>query len=122
MAGTPPASKPPASLPVTEKPVPPVKKITEYVVSIDDATGAAVKIEKIDPKTGQRRELTPEEYSGAYSFTSTGDAYIAAFAEPSVAPSFAAFATTPYTPSSDAVMEAYFKGIMDYFKALTGMR
>jgi len=156
--GTPTASKPTpskpatslsaASLPPTEKPVPQAKKITEYVVSIDDATGAVVKIEQVDPKTGQRRELTQEQYAGASSVTNTGVPYFAVpaatptnrvftppwkvifglpilprnFAAPAATPVTPSFAETPVAPHSDAVMKAYFKGIMDYFKALTGTR
>jgi hypothetical protein len=97
------------SLPVTEKPVPPRAGITQYVVSVDDATGSILKVEKLDSKTGARRALSSGEFERAASASTGGG-------------SFAAVATTAPDPYGAAALEAYYRGVMDYFKALTGNR
>ncbi|HSF33877.1 MAG TPA: hypothetical protein VLK82_25900 [Candidatus Tectomicrobia bacterium] len=107
-------------VPVTEKPVPSrrpatprsapsrgaiSRKISQYVVSVDDATGSIVKIEKLDEKTGKSREFTQQEYTAAYSFASCA------------APYYAAYAASLYDPLSSPAVQAYVKAIADYLKA-----
>jgi hypothetical protein len=96
--------------PVTEKPVATRRKISQYVVSVDDATGSIVKIEKMDEQTGTPREFTQEEYAAAYGFASYA------------APYYAAYAAALYNPLSSPAVQAYVKGIADYFKALAPER
>jgi hypothetical protein len=109
--GTPsPGEKEPSITPVTEKPVALRRKISQYVVSVDDATGAIVRIETLDEKTGQPREFTQEEYAAAYGFASY------------VAPYYAAYTASLYDPLSSAAVQAYLKGISDYLKTFSAGR
>jgi len=48
-------------VPVTEKPVPTEAKTSEYVVTVDDSSGAVVKIEEVSEKSGERREFSGRE-------------------------------------------------------------
>ena len=103
----PPGEQEPSLTPVTEKPVAIRRKISQYVVSVDDATGAIVRIETLDEKTGKPREFTQEEYAAAYGFASY------------VAPYYAAYTASLYDPLSSPAAQAYLKGISDYLKAFT---
>jgi hypothetical protein len=96
--------------PVTEKPVATRRKISQYIVSVNDATGSIVKIEKMDEQTGKPREFTQEEYAVAYGFASYA------------APYYAAYAASLYNPLSSPAVQAYVKGIADYLKALAPER
>jgi hypothetical protein len=96
--------------PVTEKPVATRRKISQYVVSVDDATGSIVKIEKLDERTGERRELTPEEAAAACCAASYG------------APYYAGYTTLLYDSLSVPSVQVYLKTISDYVKAFTGER
>jgi hypothetical protein len=96
--------------PVTEKPVATRRKILQYVVSVDDATGCIVKMEKQDEKTGERKEFTQQEYAAAYAFGSYA------------APYYAAYAASLYDPVSSPAVQAYLKSISDYIKACTVKR
>jgi hypothetical protein len=96
--------------PVTEKPVATRRKISQYVVSVDGATGSIVKIEKLDEQTGKPKEFTQAEYAAAYSFASYA------------APYYAAYAASLYDPLSSPAVQAYVKGIADYLKAFIPQR
>jgi hypothetical protein len=96
--------------PVTEKPVATRRKISQYVVSVDEVTGSIVKIEKLDEQTGKPKEFTRAEYTAAYSFASYA------------APYYAAYAASLYDPLSSPAVQAYVKGIADYLKAFIPQR
>jgi hypothetical protein len=101
---TTPASKKKGA-PVTEKAVPstPKKKTSQYVVTVDNETGLAVKIEKLEGDTGKRKELSKEEYAGLSAYAGLADPYGAM-----------------YSPmSASSVSQAYCQGIADYLKALS---
>lgn len=98
----------PAGVPVTERPVASRRKISEYVVSVDDETGAIVKIERVDEDTNARTELTQDEYAAAYAFASYA------------APYYASYAASLYDPLSSPAAQAYLKTISNYAKAVTG--
>ena len=110
----PPAAEKPEEPPVTEKPVPTETALVQYLVSVDSAKGIVVKIERVDEKTGERRELTQEEYVAAYAATSYPASY------------YAGYTAYPYAPvTSTPAMEAYWaylKAISDYVKTLTEKR
>jgi hypothetical protein len=115
----PPAQKPLSEKPVTEKPatdrptekpVPTKKKVSRYTVYVDDATGLVEKIEKMDEKTGQGKELSQQEYASVYAFSSTGSPLYGAYG---------AYGAPHQDPLSSPAIQAYFKGISDYVKALT---
>jgi hypothetical protein len=89
--------------PVAEKPVATRRKISQYVVSVDDATGFTVKVEKLDEATGQRKELTQEEYAAAYALVSYAMPYYAAYTAPL------------YDPMQ--AYRSYLKALADYWKA-----
>lgn len=81
----------------TEQPVPstPVKKTSQYVVTVDNQTGLPVKIEKLDSATGARKELSSEEYGQALAFGGLSSA------------------------ETDNLVRAYYQGVTDYINALT---
>jgi hypothetical protein len=96
----------------SEQPVPsaPQKKTTQYVVTVDNQTGAPVKIEKLDDATGKRKELTAEEYGQAMLYASL-----------SQTPYYGS--TAGQAPASatgaNALTQAYYQGVADYINALT---
>lgn len=106
--------------PATERPVfaAPAPRTSEYVVTVDNQTRLAIKIEKVDPKTGKRRELSKDEYAGIYpAGRPPGAARSAETNRPARA---AAFSTTTPTPAEyTALVEAYYRGVADYIKAIT---
>lgn len=91
--------------PATEKPIPSQSRLTQYIVSVDEM-GYARKIEKLNEATGERKELSNEEYAAAYSLAS------------SVAPYYAHCATTMYDPLHSAAMQNYVKSVSDYLEYL----
>ena len=103
-----PASSAPEAL-ASEQPVPstPLKKTSQYVVTIDNQTGLPVKIEKMDGGTGKRKELTNEEYGLAFGGLS-----------PAPAGEMESLAQASST-ETEALVNAYYQGIADYINALT---
>lgn len=92
----------------TEKPPgPSARKVSRYTVTVEDETGVISRIEKIDLKTQQARELTAEEYGLAYAFASYS------------APYYASLAASMLDPLNSSALRAYYKGLSDYVKALT---
>jgi hypothetical protein len=92
---------------VMETPVPsaPEKKTSQYVVTVDNQTGLAIKIEKLDEETGERTELSQEEYGGLLAYASlTASNYYGGYDD--------------YAPTS-AMAQAYYQGVADYLKVLT---
>jgi hypothetical protein len=94
----------------TEQPVPstPLKKTSQYVVTVDNQTGLPVKIEKLDA-TGKRKELTGEEYGQALAFGSL---------PPTSAGEMESLAQAS-AEETDTLVKAYYQGIADYINALT---
>lgn len=108
--------------PATERPVfsAPAPRTSEYVVTVDNQTRLPIKVEKIDPKTGKRRELSKEEYAGIYPAGRPPGAPRPAEAKrPASAASFSATASTPTPAEYTALVEAYYRGVADYIKAIT---
>lgn len=95
----------------TEKPVPsaPEKKTSQYVVTVDNQTGLASKIETLDDETGERNELTTDEY-----------AQVMLYASYSASPFYSAMSA--YIPASSSesnlLTRAYYRGVSDYLNAL----
>jgi hypothetical protein len=96
-----------SQVPATERPVPLKRKIAEYVLSVDEETGVIVTIEKLDPGTGTRTELTQEEYAAAYSYAFYAGPY------------YAGYAAALFDPLSTPAAQAYLKNIAKYAKTLT---
>jgi hypothetical protein len=96
-----------SQVPATERPVPLKRKIAEYVVSVDEETGVIVTIEKLDPGTNTRTELTQEEYAAAYSYAFYAGPY------------YAGYAAALFDPLSTPAAQAYLKNIAKYAKTLT---
>jgi hypothetical protein len=108
--------------PVTEKPVPltPPPKTSQYLVTVDNFTGAPTKIERVNDQTGDKQELSRGEYASL----------AATVGHPLTTPvSPRAFAVTNVSgapedffqgsPSDDpALTEAYYRGVVDYLHAL----
>jgi hypothetical protein len=93
--------------PPTEKPVATTRQLSEYVISVDEATGLVVKIEKLDGETSNRDELTQQEYAAAYSYACY------------TAPYYATAAAALYDPLQSPAAQAYLKNIADYVKAMS---
>jgi hypothetical protein len=94
-------------VPVTEEPVAtePVPTATQYVVTVDNQSGVATKVEKLDEKTGERKELSADEYAAMFSFATE----ISSLSSSAPGETFA----------SDPLTEAYYQGVSDYLRALT---
>jgi hypothetical protein len=91
---------------VMETPVPsaPEKKTSQYVVTVDNQSGLAIKIEKLDEETGQRTELSQDEYAGVLAYASLAASnYYEGYGH--------------YAPTG-AAAQAYYQGVADYLKAL----
>lgn len=82
----------------------------EWVLTFSGQTGDVIKIEKLDKSTGQRTELTEEEYaavagqdlSGASDFADESAYYASAYGD-------------PY-----GLEEAYYQGVQDaYYQSMT---
>jgi hypothetical protein len=98
--------------PVTEKAVPatpPTQTFSQYVVTVDDQTGTVTKIEKLTPETGERKELSADEYAASFVCAVAGAQYAAAPY---------AVMTGAASSENDALVLAYFQGVADYLKAL----
>lgn len=89
----------------TEMPVPTVRRISQYLVSVDDTTGTVVRIEKVDPDKGDKKELSQDEYAAAYAYAGYS------------APYYATYAASLYDPLSDPAIQTYMKAAADYAKA-----
>jgi hypothetical protein len=96
---------------VTEKPVPlsPAKRTSEYVVTVNNSTGLPTKIEKLDSETGKRKELTEAEYLQMVSAATSQQPL-----------NYLGFGSTVASEAvSDAVTQAYYRGIVDYLNTLS---
>jgi hypothetical protein len=93
------------------------KKTTQYVVTVDNATGFASKIEKLDEATGDRTELTRQQYADAAYYAAVAPYVSAAL------PSSGAFAlsSTPTVDPRSTVIDAYYRGVSEYLRALSGL-
>jgi hypothetical protein len=87
----------------TEKPAKaaPAARTSQYIVTIDNATGIPLKIEKLQ-KPGERRELGAAEFAR-------------------VAATAGAAASAP-AEDPTAILQAYYKGIADYLNAVVGLK
>lgn len=101
--------------PATEDPIIVGAGLTtsQYVVTVDNRTGLSVKIERLDEKTSQRRELTEEEYAYIYPSGRPGKKR---GQKKSATPLFSG---ATLTPEQTALMEAYYRGVADYIRAIT---
>jgi len=124
--------------PATEKPpiIPPPPPTSLYVVEVDNKSGVAIRIEHLDEKTGERKELTNQEYKRIFPYGRPGRRPAAAGkpAEASVSgtgarsampalrgrPAQTASRATFSTENTELV-EAYCRGVADYIKALTSV-
>jgi hypothetical protein len=100
--------------PVTGKPVERGKAVegptfSEYLVTVNNQTGLATKIEKLNAETGERKELSSNEYAAAFAYA-TGTA----FATP-----LSAYTAMASAPDAEELVRAYYQGISDYLKNLS---
>ena len=99
--------------PITEKPVPsaPEKgRTSQYVVTVDERTSGILKIERLNAETGERKELTAEEYAGVIAYTNLISPYLAGLA---------AYAMSQPPLGGISPVQAYYRGMADYFQALS---
>lgn len=104
----------------------PVKKHTVYVVTIDNTTGAPVKIESLDEATGKRKELSLQQYaqalisSGMVSLPGSAFSLSAGMSSYAFALPFSAGLSgyaSPYAAEGDPTLQAYYQGMIDYLTA-----
>lgn len=144
-------SEPPTSekSPATEKPpvIAPPPPTSLYVVEVDNKTGIAIRIEHFDEKTGERKELSDQEYALIYPYGRPGRRHAAGEAKPAVTSNLGTHSATPASsrpgtmpsrlPSAPKgrptqpmtramssaenteLTEAYYRGVTDYIRALT---
>ena len=111
--------------PATEKPprAEPPPKTSEYVVTVDNRTGITLKIEKLNAK-GERTELTQEEYALIFPYGRPRTEPRAKAVQKAVANALSASVsggtTPPVSADNAALADAYYRGVADYIKALTG--
>lgn len=82
---------------------------TEYVVTVNNQTGLATKIEKLSGETGERKELSSNEYAAAFAYA-TGTA----FSTP-----LSAYNAMASAPNAEELVRAYYQGVSDYLKNLS---
>ena len=88
-----------------------VEETVEWIVTLKPASGVIVKIEKLHSESGARQELSIEEYG-----------LLAALGIPVRVPGMPASADAlPATDISQVYYQAYYQGIYDYAKYLTGL-
>jgi hypothetical protein len=97
--------------------VTPQQSTSQYIVTVENRTGQT-KIEKLNAETGQRSELTQDEYAAIYVYASAGLYYGA----PYYSAPLAAYSAPYSMPGTDPLVLAYFRGVSDYLKALTGSK
>ena len=134
--GTKPTSKEaPASdqSPATERPpkLSPPPPTSLYVVEVDNKTGIAAKIEHLDEKTGERKELTDQEYKRIFPFGRPGRRpapVVKQITAPSrsVTPPLKGrpaptLSQAPFSAENTELVQAYYRGVADYIKALTSL-
>jgi hypothetical protein len=93
------------TVPATEKPIynVPEKQTSFYVVTVDNRTGSATKIERLNEDNGQRKELSASEYASISTYWGV--------------PTSAAAGTdmTTYLSLTNPLVQAYVKGMVDYY-------
>lgn len=104
----------------TEKPVfsaaPPIT--TEYVVTVDNRTGTATKIEKLSAGSDERKELSEEEYARLFPYVRRPAKTKAPGLMKSTSGSGIATVTQAAPASqSNALADAYYRGVNDYIQA-----
>jgi hypothetical protein len=123
VAATPPSKGSGVST-ATEKPVSvgPPPRTSQYLVTVDNRTGVAIKIEKLDGETGDRKELTAAEYAVLYPQGGPQRPPAAAASTPAaIVQSAPAARMSPSLSSASvtALTEAYYRGVADYITSLT---
>jgi hypothetical protein len=118
----------------TEKPptLSPPPRTSLYVIEVDNRTGIAIKIEHFDEKTGERKELTEQEYAAIYPYGRPGRGSAASGKSMKTpVPRVAVARPAPKERSASApkrntfsagnadLIEAYYRGVNDYVRALT---
>nr|ASV46961.1 hypothetical protein [uncultured bacterium] len=89
------------------------------MVTIDTASGQTLKIERLDPATGQRAELAEAEYLALAGYDTSGTYdYAAALQAQAQYDPYAALAAAGYDPY--AYEEGYYQAVADYEAALAG--
>ncbi len=102
----------PSEQPVPSAPQQQKKKTTQYVVTVDNQTGATIKIEKVDDATGKKKELTAAELGQVMLYANLSQTPYGSMAG----------AAAPSATETDALVQAYYQGVADYINALTSNR
>lgn len=97
----------------------------EWVFTLNSKTGELLKVERLDKASGERKELSEEEYSIMYGYDPNSEAAAYSYYDPygyltayyqGIADYEAAVNTAVASPEE----EAYYQGMSDYGAALSG--
>ena len=95
------------------------EQLEEWVFTLNSKTGELLKVEKMDKASGERKELSEEEYSALYSGDPSGEAaalgYLTAYYQ-----GIADYEAAVSSAVASQEQEAYYQGIADYEAALSG--
>lgn len=121
--GTPPEKASLTSESLTSKETQPEER-EEWVFTLNSKTGELLKVEKLDKTSGERKELSEEEYSALYGSDPTSEAaalssdpygYLTAYYQ-----GIADYEAAINTAVASQEQEAYYQGMADYEAALSG--
>jgi hypothetical protein len=88
----------------------PAEQTEEWVFTLNSGTGEIVKAERVDKTSGQRQELSDDEYAALSGYGDPTAYYAAQGYDPSAA---------AYDPNAHALHEAgYYQGLADYEAAV----
>jgi hypothetical protein len=96
----------------TEKPIPAGETsgteadTHQWIVTISNRDGSVVKVEKTDPRTGQREELSRVEHAAVYAYLTLWQAYWKGVAD----------LTAALSPGDRAALQAYYQQLTDSYK------
>lgn len=95
-------------------------RTSQYLVTVDNRTGIALKIEKFNEQTSEKTELTTAEYALIYPYGGPRPGTTSTAPGTMSSPSHATSGTTTNPSDTTALSDAYYRGVADYFKALSG--
>jgi hypothetical protein len=110
----------------------PPKKNSVYVITIDNTTGALVKIETLGEDSSKRKELSAAQYAQVIaSCGAMGLPLATGIGRYASSPLYGAMSSSPYAyamagypyayaANGNPAVQAYFRGMMDYLQQCVG--
>lgn len=93
---------------------------TQYIVTVDNKTGLATKIERYKEDTGERKELSATEYGQALAYSAALPASTLGSAASSTPFRTAAPAVPGTAADWNMLVQAYVQGMVDFFNQQGG--